>query len=136
MMSEVTKIQPKPTFVSEPYWQGCRDKELSLQFCNSCNKHQFYPRIICATCGNSELEWQKASGHGTIGSFTVVRRGVSEAYTAPYVVALIDLEEGVRMMSQVLTSNPDDSRLRVGANVTVAFVAWSTEMMVPVFTLA
>ena len=136
MMSETTKIQPRPTAVSEPYWQGCRDKELGLQFCTSCNKHQFYPRIVCSKCGSSELEWQKASGQGTIASFTVVRRGVSESYTAPYVVALIDLAEGVRMMSQVLTSNPDDGRLRVGAKVAVSFVAWSTEMMVPVFSLA
>mgnify|MGYP001024456517 FL=1 len=134
-MSKATKIQPRPTAVSEPYWQGCSDKELRLQFCTSCNKHQFYPRIVCSTCGSSELEWQKASGQGTIASFTVVRRGVSEAYTAPYLVALIDLAEGVRMMSQVLTSNPDDGRLRVGANVAVSFVEWSPEMMVPVFTL-
>ena len=135
MMFEATKIQPRPTTVSEPYWQGCSDKELRLQFCTSCNKHQFYPRIVCSTCGSSELEWQKASGQGTIASFTVVRRGVSEAYTAPYLVALIDLAEGVRMMSQVLTSKPDDGRLRVGANVAVSFVAWSPDMTVPVFTL-
>ena len=121
-MSKATKIQPRPTTVSEPYWQGCSDKELRLQFCTSCNKHQFYPRIVCSTCGSSELEWQRASGQGTIASFTVVRRGVSEAYTAPYVVAL--------------TSNPDVGRLRVGANVAVSFVEWSPEMMVPVFTLA
>ena len=135
-MSETTKIQPRPTAVSEPYWQGCRDKELVLQFCTICNKHQFYPRIVCSRCGTSEIEWQKASGQGTIASFTVVRRGVSESYTAPYVVALIDLAEGVRMMSQVLTSNPDDVRLRVGAKVAVAFVKWSTEIIVPVFTLS
>lgn len=136
-MSETTpaKIQPRPTAVSEPYWQGCRDNELRLQFCPRCNQYQFYPRIVCSGCGSKELEWRQATGKGNIASFTVVRRGVSEAYTAPYVVALIDLEEGVRMMSQVMTSDPDDGTLLVGAKVSVDFAQWSDDIAAPVFRL-
>lgn len=134
-MSEPIKIQPRPTATSEPYWQGCAAGELRLQFCAACTRYQFYPRIICSACGGRELEWRPSSGNGAIATFTVVRRGVSAAYEEPYVVALIDLDEGVRMMSQLHLADVDDPRLQVGARVKVAFTPWSDETTVPVFHL-
>ena len=134
-MSDLTRTQPRPTATSEPYWQGCAEGELRVQYCLGCEQYQFYPRIVCSKCGATALEWRPASGEGRIASFTVVRRGVSAAYEAPYVVALIDLEEGVRMMSQVAMANPDDAGLKVGARVRVAFADWSGEVTVPVFEL-
>ena len=134
-MSDPIKIQPRPTDVSAPYWQGCQEDELRLQQCERCSNYQFYPRIMCSHCGSRELTWQTTSGVGKIASFTVVRRGVSAAYEGPYVVALIDLNEGPRMMSHVLVDNPDDERLRVGASVTAAFQSWSEETKVAVFRL-
>ncbi len=135
-MPEVTRIAPRPTAVSEPYWQGCANGELRLQHCSGCSSYQFYPRIVCATCGAKDLAWKQASGKGCIASFTVVRRGVSAAYEAPYVIALIDLEERVRLMSQIVVSDPGDDRLRVGAAVSVTFEKWSSDVTVPVFELA
>ncbi len=81
------------------------------------------------------LQWVDADGSGTVASFTVVRRGISTAYDAPYIVVLIDLSEGPRMMSQLEDVAPDDPRVRVGAQVQVSFKAWSEEINLPVFRL-
>lgn len=129
------KIMPRPSAVSEPFWQGAREGQLRLQQCDACGHYQFYPRLMCSHCGAQDLTWQRASGRGRVASFTIVRRGISLAYTAPYVVALIDLEEGVRMMSQIQIDNPDDGRLMVGAEVRVLFADWADNVVVPVFEL-
>jgi uncharacterized OB-fold protein len=125
---------PPVTELTGPYWEGCRAGELRLQQCTGCGRYQFYPRILCSHCHGRELKWVAAEGHGTIASFTVVRRAISKAYTAPYVVALIDLAEGVRMMSSIVDVEPET--VRVGDPVTVDFEAWSDELSLPVFRLA
>lgn len=106
-----------------------------MQFCTACEAYQFYPRVACSACGGSSLDWRQVSGNGRIASFTVVRRGVSSAYETPYIVALIDLEEGPRLMSHVVDVEPDDLRLRVGAMVLVKFQDWADEVAMPVFRL-
>ncbi len=128
------RILPPETEVARPFREGCQAGELRLQQCQKCELHQFYPRIYCSHCGADELHWNAASGRGRIASFTVVRRGISPAYPAPYVVALIDLEEGPRMMSNVVGCDPET--VRVGQPVRVAFEAWGAEHTLPVFTLA
>ena len=123
-MAEARRLTPRPTDVSRPYWDACGRGELVLQQCGACRQFQFYPRLLCSHCGGRDLVWQKVSGEGRIASFTVVRRGVSAAYPSPYVVALIDLSEGPRMMSSVIDVEPKDPRLAVGAVVEVEFVEW------------
>ncbi len=128
---EPRKIQPRPTQLTEPYWQGCREGELRLQFCPDCDQFQFYPRIICSHCGGSSLEWRAVSGLGSIDSFTVVQRGISAAYEAPYVVALVRLAEGPVMMSQIVDMEPE--KVAVGMAVQVGFVDWGDQHHLPVF---
>lgn len=128
---ELAKILPPDTELSRPFWQGCRDKELRLQFCSDCNQFQFYPRIICSHCDSDALSWRAVSGRGSVASYTVVRRGISRAYEAPYIVALIDLDEGPRMMSTVLGCEPEG--IAVGDAVDVQFEAWGAEHLMPVF---
>ena len=135
-MPDPQKIQPRATEVSTPYWQGCAQNELRLQFCELCSAYQFYPRIMCSSCGSTDLRWRAVSGDGKIASYTIVRRGVSAAYDAPYVVALVDLAEGPRMMSQISMENVDDERLRVGAEVSAIYQPWSEETTVVLFELA
>ena len=127
------RILPSPTPLSEPYWQGCRDGVLRLQHCSGCGRYQFYPRNLCSHCSGRELVWRDASGRGRVATFTVVRRGVSPAYEAPYIVALIDLAEGPRMMSWLVDTGPED--VVIGAPVTVDFEAWSDDVSMPVFRL-
>lgn len=128
---EIAKILPPDTELSRPFWEGCREGELRLQHCSSCERFQFYPRIVCSHCDAGTLSWQPVSGRGQLASFTVVRRGISRAYEAPYVVALIDLDEGPRMMSSLVGCEPED--VAVGDAVEVRFQSWGAEHKLPVF---
>ena len=133
MTDTPAKHFPRPTPETEAYWQGCRNHELLLQRCTRCNEFQFYPRTICSHCMNGDLVWVKASGHGQIKTFTIVRRPVSEAYAAdvPYVVALIQLDEGPTMMSNVVQCDPNV--IQIGDSVQVLFDDWSEEVSIPKF---
>ena len=133
MDAHAGKHFPRPTPVSRPYWEGCREGRLLLQQCGSCGKHQFYPRIMCSHCNGDTLAWVPASGQGTVSSYTVVRRPVSPGYAAdtPYVIALIALAEGPTMMSNIIGCAPE--AVTVGMPVEVSFEAWSEEISVPKF---
>jgi uncharacterized OB-fold protein len=107
--------------------------KLVLQHCQHCGHILFYPRTHCDACQSDQLAWEDASGVGTIASYTVVRRAVSADFEAPYVIALIDLAEGPRMMSQIIDADSD--ALAVGLSVKVDFAAWSEDITLPVFRL-
>ena len=124
---------PPLTPLSQPWFDGCARGELLLQHCSNCDEYQFYPRTLCSHCGATDPGWTTASGRGRIASFSIVRRGISKAYEAPYVVALIDLEEGPRMMSNVVGCEPE--AIAIGQAVTVAFEAWNDDITLPVFTV-
>jgi len=136
MSDKPLKHFPRPTPETEAYWDGCRKHELLLQCCSQCGNFQFYPRIICTRCSSDKLEWVKANGHGKILTFTVVRRPVSEAYAedVPYVVALIKLDEGPTMMSNVVECDPES--LQIGDPVQVMFEEWSKDISIPKFSPA
>ena len=133
MTHAAVKHFPRPTPETEAYWEGCRKQELLLQRCNECSEFQFYPRIMCTNCASDKLEWVRAEGQGTILTFTIVRRPVSEAYAAdvPYVVALIKLDEGPTMMSNVVQCDPET--LQIGDPVQVLFENWSEDVSIPQF---
>ncbi len=127
------KFLPRPTPLSQPYWDACNRQELLIQKCSDCGRHQFYPRSFCTGCGKQNPEWVRASGRGTVVTWTVVRRPVSEAYAAdtPYVIALIQLAEGPVMMSQVTGCDPE--RVSSGMSVEVVFQAWGEGVTLPNF---
>ena len=127
------RIQPRPTATSQPWFDGCSTGELRLQYCAVCREYQFYPRTFCVRCGQRELEWRRVSGRGRVASFTVVRHGISAAYPAPYIIALIDLAEGPRLMSMIVDAETE--QISVGAAVAVGFQAWSEDTSLPVFQL-
>jgi uncharacterized protein len=131
--SHAGKHFPMPSPESKTYWEGCRDHRLLLQYCPACSQYQFYPRSMCHRCMSDALEWKQASGRGSVLSFTIVRRPVSQAYAAetPYVIALIQLEEGPTMMSNIVNCELD--RLAVGQQVSVIFEDWSVEISIPKF---
>ncbi len=136
MSEKPLKHFPRPTPETQAYWDGCRKHELLLQRCVECREFQFYPRIVCTSCSSDKLEWLKASGQGKILTFTVVRRPVSEAYAedVPYVVALIELDEGPTMMSNVVECDPES--LKIGDPVQVLFEDWSKDISIPKFSPA
>ncbi len=118
-------MKPVPPVTPEtaPWWAGCARGELLLQRCAACGHKQHYPRQLCAACGHRELVWEAASGRGRIRSYTVIRRAVSAAFAedTPYVVALIELEEGPTLMTNLLHCDPE--ALAIGQPVRALFEA-------------
>jgi len=124
---------PKPDKDSEVYWDAARRHELVLQQCRACERFRFYPRLVCPHCLSDQFEWRRASGRGVVYSFTVIHRPPFPAFRdhVPYVLALIDLEEGVRMMSNVVGCEP--SEVRIGLPVEVTFADVTEEVTLPKF---
>ena len=126
---------PRPTPETAAYWEGCRQGKLMIQRCGSCGHYQFYPRLVCTSCMSTPVEWARASGRGKVVSFTIVRQAISQAYAAevPYVIALIQLDEGPTMMSNVIDCDPE--QVKIGMPVEVTFETWSEDLTVPKFTV-
>lgn len=131
-----SKVIPVPDAVSRPYWDGTRNGELRLQRCSACESFQFYPRPMCLKCGSRQLEWRTSSGRGTLYSFTIVWRAPSAAYAAdiPYVVALVDLPEGVRMLTNIVGISPESAY--IGMPVVPVFERLTEDIVLPKFAPA
>ncbi len=128
-------LKPIPILdeVSKTFWQGCQRQELLLQKCRDCGRFQFYPRPICITCMSRNLEWVRSSGRGTVHSFTVVHQNVMPGFAqeVPYVFAIIELAEGVRLSTNIVGCAPAD--VYIGMPVVVVFEAISPEISLPKF---
>lgn len=134
-MAEYLRPLPVPDGDTKPYWDAAREHRLVLQRCDECQNAIFYPRSVCPHCMSDRISWIEAMGTGTIYSYTVVHRAPAQFVDdAPYVVALIDLSEGVRLMSNIVGSPPSD--VRIGAAVTVVFDDVTPEITLPKFRLA
>lgn len=102
---------------AQHFWTGCNENELRIQRCADCNHAQFFPRSHCLNCNKDRVEWQAAKGTGTIYSVTRVERAPTDEFRAlaPYAIALIDLNEGVRIMAHA------NLALKIGDQVRVTF---------------
>ncbi|MGH7933905.1 MAG: Zn-ribbon domain-containing OB-fold protein [Candidatus Binataceae bacterium] len=118
-MSEYIKPLPKPSPTSRPFWEAAKRHELTLQRCGGCRALVFYPRERCPQCFSDQLSWERVSGRGKVYSYTVVRRASTRSFAdAPYVLAIVELDEGARMTTNVVA--PPES-VKVGMPVTVVF---------------
>ncbi len=133
MAANTIKPVPVPTLETRPYWEGCQRHELRIQRCAACGQHQFFPRIYCSKCFSDRVEWVTASGRAKVLSFTIVRRPVSAAFAGeiPYVVALVTLDEGPTMMTNIVGCAPD--QVEIGMPVEVTFEDWTEEISIPKF---
>ncbi len=119
---------------SRPYWEGLAQGELRIQHCNTCSKAVFYPRSICPHCHADSLSWIVASGKGTIYSYTVAHQGFGPfAADVPFIIAIVELEEGTRMMSRIVDAPRE--RVVVGATVHVTFEHVGEDFTLPYFRL-
>jgi hypothetical protein len=100
------------------YLDALKDGRFEIQKCGACAKHVFYPRVLCPHCGAGELAWVVASGRGTVYSTTVVRRKPADG--GDYNVCLVDLAEGVRMMSRVASVPPGDVKIGMAVRARIA----------------
>lgn len=129
----VERPVPTPDAATAPYWSAAQDHRLALPRCLDCNCHHFYPRTLCPHCGSARLEWADCSGRGEVYSFTVVHRAPSPAFAAdvPYVVAVVKLDEGPHLMTNIVGCAPAD--VRIGAKVRAAYRQVSDAVTLPVF---
>lgn len=126
---------PQPTRITQPYWDAAKEHRLMIQECACCKTRQFYPRQFCLSCLSEDLAWIECSGKGTVYTYTVNRRAANSAMSdlVPYVVAAVDLDEGVRMMANIV--NGPVEAVKIGSRVRVCFEKVSDEITLPQFTL-
>jgi len=107
---------PAPDAAAAPFWQAAARGELIFQQCRRCGHRQHYPRALCTACGGDPA-WQTASGRGRIHTFTVIRQYGGKPFRdeLPYVVAIVELDEGVRMMGNV--TGCDVAQVQIGMAV-------------------
>jgi len=121
-MSDISdKPVPRPNADSAPFWAACNRRELTFQRCRACGQVQFFPRALCTACQATDLDWQTSAGAGTVFTFTVNQRPPTPAFKddVPYVIALVDLDEGFRMMLNVIDCAPDE--VHIGMRVRIVF---------------
>jgi len=112
-MSEYIKPLPKPSPASLPFWEAARRHELKLQHCAKCEAFVYYPRYRCPTCFSEDLEWRPVSGRGKVYSYTVVRRASTRSFgDGPYVLAIVELEEGPRITTNIVAP-PEQVRVEM-----------------------
>jgi uncharacterized protein len=116
-----SKPGPYPTPVSAPFWDAARAGRLVIQRCERCGARQHYPRVICSACWSERLGWERASGRGTVWTLTVAHRPGHPAWAAdaPYAIAIVELDEGPRLLANIVGCAPGE--VRVGQRVRVVF---------------
>lgn len=127
---------PAPTPASAPYWDAVRAHRLVAPRCRACGTLFFYPRARCPACLHDKLDWDALSGRGRVYSCTVVRQAAHPAFAddVPYVFAIVELEEGVRMPTNIIDCDP--TSVAPDDEVEVTFVDVDDELTLPMFRLA
>ena len=132
-----TETQAKPLPVMEgfakEFYAWCKQRELRFQRCSDCDTWRHVPREMCAVCGSWQWEWAASSGRGTVFTWTVVARALHPAFQndTPYAAVVIEMDEGVRLVSHILHCSPD--QLEIGMPVEVVFEDVTPEITLPKF---
>lgn len=128
-------LKPIPTVQpwTEEFWRATKKHRLLIQECQNCNGLIFYPRKYCPQCWSTDLGWREASGKAKVYTFTVMRDQVEPKFMAdlPYVLAMVDIEEGVRMMTQIVECDADT--VKIGMDVEVIFRDITDQHALPLF---
>lgn len=136
-MPDVSRPVPPPDLYvhSKPFWDGARAGKLMLQFCKDTNRFQHYPRPVSIYTGSRNLEWREASGKGQIYACTTVRvPGPGLQGRLPLSVATIELDEGVRMIANIIESHPDE--VEIGCRVELLWDHLDGGIPYPAFRLS
>lgn len=110
------------------FWAAAARRELVIQQCADCGAHQFYPRPFCLACGSKVLDWSEAKGTGTVYSLSEVHMSPAPELETPYVVAIVELDEGPRLMTNIV-----NGRCGIGDRVRLSWRDRSGKPPVPVF---
>ena len=126
-----TKAAPRPTPETQPFWDGCAASELRLQRCTHCDAHYFPPRPFCPDCLSADVVWEAISGRGTLHTYVINYRA-APGFEAPYAIAVVQLEEGPRMMSNIVGVDQTSEALELDMALEVTFEERG-DVHVPVF---
>ena len=127
------KPLPQPTADTKPFWDGCKDHQLRFQKCVKCHHVRWPPSMFCPECHASQTGWIVACGKGSVYTFAVYHRAFHKAFEGdlPYVTAIVELEEGPRLLTNIIGCHPDN--IRCGMPVEVAWEDVSEEFSLPKF---
>jgi uncharacterized protein len=134
-MANYVKPLPQPDPVTAPYWESVKAHAMKVQRCNDTGNYFFYPRGMSPYTLSDNVSWEPVSGRGVIHAFTIVynQRAPGFAEEVPYVVAMIELEEGMRLMSNVIDVEPDPEHVKIGMPVEVVYEDVTDEITLPKF---
>ena len=124
---------PQPTPETQDFWDGCKAGELRLQRCRACARSYFPPRPFCPKCGGREVEAYAASGRATLYSYVINHRPRPDMGTEPHSIAVVTLEEGPRMMTNVVNCPQTPAALVLDMPLEVVFAPQNDEISLPLF---
>lgn len=120
MTAPLPTMAPPVNPDSQKFWDATSENRLLLPRCDACSTVIWYPREFCPACGSLEVSWFEASGRGSVYSFSIVRKGENMyAGSAPYVLAYVELEEGPRIMTNIVDCEVE--AVAIGQAVSVVF---------------
>ena len=133
MTDPVSRPIPRPTDHSAAFWSGTAEGRFVIQRCASCHQAIFYPRVNCTACGRTELIDEDSSGRGTVYTFTVARRPTHRAFAdaGPYVIAIVELDEGPHITTNIVDCDPD--QVTIGMPVELTFAEEVDGIAIPLF---
>ena len=126
-------FMPRVTDDSRPFWEGCAQHKLLFQRCSRCGKARMPASFLCPHCLSTEFVWQQSAGRGRIYSYVVFHHAFHAALSdrIPYVVASVDLDEGVRLLTNI--PNCDTNQIDCGIPVEISFVDAGNGVCLPIF---
>jgi uncharacterized protein len=119
MSTPIPAPAPQVTPETAPFWEATAQGKLLLRHCNDCGSYNWYPRTICPECSSLNTSWVESSGQGEVYSYTLNTRGDGPYKDSEYVLAYVQLDEGPRIMTNIVDSDPAD--IAVGSRVSVVF---------------
>lgn len=131
-MSDYARPLPQPTPETQPYWDGAKQGELRLQRCGDCDHVYFPARPFCPACSSRHVSWFTASGKGTLFSYVINHRA-PPGFEAPYIIAVVQLEEGPRMMSNLVDCPQTPEAIELDMPLEVTFVEATEDISIPQF---
>ncbi len=132
-MAEWEKFKPVPTEDTEPFWEYCAKGELRMQNCSDCGHVRFPAAVLCPKCLSEEYQWTKLSGRGKVFTYAVFHQVYYPGFAddVPYNTAMIELDEGPRIHTNIIECENDD--IYIGMPVTVTFEQIDDEIFLPKF---
>lgn len=124
---------PSPDADTEPYWDAARAHRLLIKRCRACGAPHWYPRPFCPRCWSEDVAWEEASGGATLYTWSIVRRNDLPPFgdRVPYITAVVDLDEGPRMLTNLV--DVDEADVRIGMRLRVTWQE-DGDYVLPVFT--